>query len=78
MQVFRLRTLRKMTPNFRGRRDLVTPRVPPAPYSARPFAIIAQAMRAILLANAMATILAGLRANTAASQGRCLVPWILA
>ena len=35
-------------------------------------------IRAILLASAMAAILIGRRANNAVSQGRCLVPWILA
>jgi hypothetical protein len=49
------------------RRDLVTPPVR-----------IAQAIRAILLASAIATTFVGRRANNAASQGRCLVPWILA
>src|SRR5674476_859456 len=39
---------------------------------------VAQAMRAILLASAMAATLVGRRANNAVSQGRCLVPWILA
>ena len=43
-----------------------------------PLAIIAHAIRAILLASAMAATLAGRRANNAVSQGRCLVPWILA
>ena len=43
-----------------------------------PLAIMAQAMRAILLASAMAATLVGRRANNAVSQGRCLVPWILA
>ena len=41
-------------------------------------AIMAQTIRANLLASAMAATLAGFRANNAASQGRCLVPWILA
>ena len=45
---------------------------------ALPLAIMAQTMRAILLASAMAAILVGRRANNAVSQGRCLVPWILA
>src|SRR5271154_5754555 len=43
-----------------------------------PLAIIAQAMRASLLASAMAATLVGRRASNAVSQGRCLVPWILA
>src|SRR6266571_4086021 len=41
-------------------------------------AIIAQAIRASLLASAMAATLVGRRANNAVSQGRCLVPWSLA
>jgi hypothetical protein len=43
-----------------------------------PLAIIAQAIRAILLASAMAATFVGRRPNNAVSQGRCLVPWILA
>jgi len=43
-----------------------------------PLAIMAQAIRAILLASAMAATLTGRRANNAVSQGRCLVPLILA
>ncbi len=43
-----------------------------------PLAIMAQAMRAILLASAMAATLVGRRTNNAVSQGRCLVPWTLA
>ena len=43
-----------------------------------PRAIIAQTIRAILLASAMAATLTGRRTNNAVSQGRCLVPWILA
>jgi hypothetical protein len=35
-------------------------------------------MRANLLASAMAAIFVGRRANNAVSQGRCLLPWILA
>ena len=34
--------------------------------------------RAILLARAMAATFVGRRANNAASQSRCLVPWIFA
>ena len=60
------------------RRDLV--------YAARatgcryrsPLAIMAQTIRAILLASAMAATLVGRRASSSVSQGRCLVPWILA
>jgi hypothetical protein len=43
-----------------------------------PLAIMAQTIRAILLASAIAAILVGRRASNAVSQGRCLVPWILA
>src|SRR5471030_1792287 len=43
-----------------------------------PLAIIAQTIRAILLASAIAATLTGRRANNAVSQGRCLVPVILA
>src|SRR5712672_3684495 len=43
-----------------------------------PLAIMAHAIRAILLASAMAATLVGRRANNAVSQGRCPVPWILA
>src|ERR1700677_3033175 len=43
-----------------------------------PLAIMAQAMRAILLASAMAATFVGRRANNAVSQGRCPVPWIFA
>ena len=41
-------------------------------------AIMAQAIRPILLASAMAATFVGRRANNAVSQGRCPVPWILA
>ena len=43
-----------------------------------PLAIMAQAIRAILLASAMAATLVGRRPSNAVSQGRWLVPWILA
>src|SRR5208283_4160304 len=43
-----------------------------------PLAIIAHAILAILLASAMAATLVGRRISNAVSQGRCLVPWILA
>jgi hypothetical protein len=43
-----------------------------------PLAIMAQAIRAILLASAMAATLVGRRPSNAVSQGRCLVPWTLA
>src|SRR4051812_47471061 len=40
--------------------------------------LMAQTIRAILLASAMAATFVGRRPNKAVSQGRCLVPWILA
>src|ERR1700723_3906029 len=43
-----------------------------------PLAIMAQTMRAILLASAIAATFVGRRASKAVSQGRCLLPWILA
>src|SRR5580700_9731968 len=43
-----------------------------------PLAIMAQAIRAILLASAIAATLVGRRPNNAVSQGRWPVPWILA
>src|SRR6202166_3455950 len=43
-----------------------------------PLAIMAQTIRAILLASAMAATLVGRLVSKAVSQGRCLVPWILA
>src|SRR5271169_3197176 len=43
-----------------------------------PLAIIAHAIRAILLASAMAATLVGRRPSNAVSHGRCPVPWILA
>src|SRR5277367_193207 len=43
-----------------------------------PLVMIAHAILAILLASAMAATFVGRRASNAVSQGRCLVPWILA
>src|SRR5271169_6453786 len=43
-----------------------------------PLAIMAQTIRAILLAATLVGRLVGRRASKAVSQGRCLVPWILA
>ena len=40
-----------------------------------PLAIMAQTIRAILLASAMAATLVGRLASKAVSQGRCFVPW---
>src|SRR5882757_9766045 len=60
------------------RRDLVY-RTSAAGFLYRsPLTIMTQAIRAILLASAMAATLVGRRANNAVSQGRCWVPWILA
>src|SRR3954452_10103444 len=41
-------------------------------------AIMAQTIRAILLASAIAAIFVGRRASNAASHGRSFLPWILA
>src|SRR5271163_3983671 len=43
-----------------------------------PLAIMAQTIRAILLASAIAATFVGRRPSNAVSQGRCPVPWILA
>ena len=48
------------------------------PVASFTLAIIAQAIRAILLASAMAATLVWRRASNDVSQGRRLVPWILA
>ena len=40
--------------------------------------IMAQTIRAILLASAITATLVGRLASNAVSQGRCLVPWTLA
>ena len=61
-----------------ARRDLVYAASAMGSLSRSPLAISTQTMRAILLASAMAAILVGRRANNAVSQGRCLVPWVLA
>jgi hypothetical protein len=60
------------------RRDLVYRASATGSLYRSPLAIMAQAIRAILLASAMAATLVGRRPNNAVSQGRCLVPWILA
>ena len=73
-------------PTFTSRRGIRRDLVYAASYAASamgslyrsPRAIIAQTIRAILLASAMAATLTGRRTNNAVSQGRCLVPWILA
>src|ERR1700692_4068320 len=61
-----------------GRRDLVYTASATGSLYCSPLAIMPQAIRAILLASAIAATLVGRRANNAASQGRCFVPWILA
>src|ERR1700689_3129363 len=60
------------------RRDLVYRASATGSLYRSPLAIMAQTIRAILLASAMAATLVGFRANNAVSQGRCPVPWILA
>src|ERR1700723_23433 len=61
-----------------ARRDLVYRASATGSLYRSPLAIMAQTIRAILLASAMAATLVGRRASSAVSQGRCLVPWILA
>jgi hypothetical protein len=56
------------------RRDLVYAASAIGSLYRSPLTIMAQTMRAILLASAMAATLVGRRASNAASQGRCLVP----
>jgi hypothetical protein len=65
-----------ITPDVR--RDLVYAASATGSLYCSPLTIMAQTIRAILLARAMATIFVGRRANRAVSHGRCLVPWILA
>jgi len=60
------------------RRDLVYRASATGSLYRSPLAIMAQTIRAILLASAIAATFVGRRANKAVSQGRCLVPWILA
>src|ERR1700677_4878808 len=60
------------------RRDLIYRASATGSLYRSPLAIMAQAIRAILLASAMAATLVVFRANNAVSQGRCPVPWILA
>jgi hypothetical protein len=61
-----------------ARRDLVYRASATGSLYRSPLAIMAQTIRAILLARAIAATLVGRRASKAASQGRWLVPWILA
>src|SRR5471030_686999 len=61
-----------------ARRDLVYAASATGSLYRSPLVIMAQTIRAILLASAMAATFVGRRANKAVSHGRCLVPWILA
>src|SRR5262245_32544437 len=67
---------RHITPGIR--RDLVYAASATGSLYRSPLAIIAQTIRASLLASAIAATLVGRRASNAVSQGRYLVPWILA
>src|SRR6267142_437094 len=75
-----LRAVRPPTPHISPvvRLDLVYRASAMGSLYRSPLAIMAQAIRAILLASAIAATLVGRRASNAVSQGRCLVPWILA
>ena len=61
-----------------ARRDLVYRASATGSLYRSPVAIMAQTIRAILLASAIAATLVGRLASNAVSQGRCLVPWTLA
>src|SRR5712671_5859403 len=61
-----------------ARRDLVYRASATGSLYRSPLAIMAQTIRAILLASAMAATLVDRRASKAVSHGRRLVPWILA
>src|SRR3954449_2608095 len=61
-----------------ARRDLVYAASATGSLYRSPLAIMAQTIRAILLASAIAATFVGRRASNAVSHGRCLVPWILA
>jgi membrane-bound ClpP family serine protease len=56
----------------------VTVYVPVYAMSGGTLIALAAVIRAILLASAMAATFVARRASNAVSQGRCLVPWILA
>src|SRR6202163_491252 len=60
------------------RRDLVYRASATASLYRSRLAIMAEPIRAILLASAIAATLVGRLASKPVSQGRCLVPWILA
>src|SRR5262245_65955815 len=66
----------RITPGVR--RDLVYAASATGSLYRSPLAIIAQAIRPILLASAMAATFVVRRRNNAPSQGRCPLPWILA
>src|SRR6266550_4798395 len=57
------------------RRDLVYRASATGSLYRSPLTIMAQTIRAILLASAIAATLVGRLASKAVSQGRCLVPW---
>src|SRR6202020_3094828 len=59
------------------RRDLVYRASATGSLYRSPLAIMAQTIRAILLASAIAATVVGRLASKAVSHGRCLVPWIL-
>src|SRR6185295_4238181 len=61
-----------------ARRDLVYAASATGSLYRSPLTIMAQTIRAILLASAIAATFVGRRASKAVSQGRCLVPWTLA
>ena len=65
-------------PTVTSHRDAWCDLVYAASAAGSPLTIIAQAILAILLASAMAATLVGRRTSNAVSQGRRLVPWILA
>src|SRR5882757_5667820 len=60
------------------RRDLVYRASATGSLYRSPLTIMAQTIRAILLASAIAATFVGCLASKAVSQGRCLMPWILA
>src|ERR1700687_3177333 len=65
-----------ITPDVR--RDLVYRASATGSLYRSPLAIMAQTLRAILVAGAIAGTFVGPRGSNAVGQGRCLVPWILA
>src|SRR5436190_11830583 len=65
-----------ITPDIR--RDLVYAASATGSLYRSPLTMMAHAIRAILLASAMAATFVGRRTSNAVSHGRCLVPWILA